>query len=121
MIDIDLMPGGLVVALGAAALITNIRATRATVPTRQFRLYTAAAGLYVVAAAVAVATVITNGGARWVAVAVMYCICFLLAVVGARMAYAAMGAAEAEAAARPPRPLEQMTPLDYTPTKETNR
>ena len=123
MIDIDLMPGALIAALAAAALITNIRATRATVPTRQFRLYTAAAGLYVVAAAVAVATVITNGGARWVAVAVADCICFLLAVVGARMAYekAAMDAAGAEAAARPPVPLGQMTPLDYTPTKETNR
>jgi len=32
-----------------------------------------------------------------------------------------MDAAEADAAARPPRPLHQMTPLDYTPTKETNR
>jgi len=123
VIGIDLMPGGLIAALAAADVITNQLAIRATAHTRQYRLYTMAAGINTTGAIASVFAVITEGGVLWGVAAILFGLNILICAGNGWMAYekAAMDAAEADAAARPPRPLHQMTPLDYTPTKETNR
>ena len=123
MTDIDLMPGALIAAPLTAAVALAYLARTAKTATRRFRLHTLKTGVNAITVAASIAAVISEGGAGWVAVAVLAGINLLFSAVRVQMAYeeAAMDAAEADAAARPPRPLEQMTPLDYTPTKETNR
>ena len=113
MIDSDLMPGALIAALGAASIITNQLARRATTHTRQYRLHTAAAWLNATGFAVTTAAVITGHSAHWAAVAVFFLLGYLGSCARRRMALdeAAMEAAMTAAIFK----------IGTTPTKETNR
>jgi len=138
----------LIVALALAAsvtsIITSIAAVLTPARTRRVRLMTAAA---VQAAAASVgyamtalvwAAILASGklppadGALISSEPVRYTAGWLAVIFMCGMALrwgrnarvnarcASKWRAEAETAARPPVPLHQMTPLDYTPTKETN-
>jgi len=122
VIDIDLMPGGLIAAITIAASMPAHCAARAQTTAARIKLWALSAATYTVA--VAVPTIVAiNGDGLWFFAAGANGLCVLLAVFHYRDAVkdAKTDAAKAKRAARPPVPLHQMTPLDYTPTKETNR